>query len=850
VRKGGWRDCLFAAFASLCGFALNGDHVAPHRRTSSLEIWRFQFAEIFATHATKIINSFAMSHPFDSRNPRSFFLAAALATVLATLPAGLHAAPGFRFMLPTGTKNPSGLGLKIDARGIDANGYRPIEVEVSPRPPKPLVADRQVRIVLEFNRYSSQHTTQVSQVIELPEGSTGQTVTMLVPQFVSWSSLSVTTYEGGEKWLDLSQDYLGWPNTGNGWSWTEASPALLFIDSRVPARDDRELAIQSLQTAGSDPSPTFDLPDVRTLLAQFRDPQVQPGRTALGTQSTVNFAAPQISDTTLLSLLRTRSRKEMMGLAEIPTRWIELSQYDVIVISLADLNLLATSRQPQFAALRDWLSTGPLLITYGAGNNFSRLPELEKLLELRPLLSSNGASAPFRNWTAPLPDQNTGALLFPFDDEQDATPINEGSPQGALPAAREQKTPSDEKSATATDSRASAPPPFVFRPAGLGCLVAIAAEQPFPGRQQDWAWIFNAVPENHWKWFRRTGFSLQRTNDDYWKFLIPGVGEAPVMPFMLLVSLFAIVIGPVNFLVLRRARRLYLLLLTVPAGAALVTMGLIGFALISDGLGIRLRIRSFADFDQQTGRVAVWSRQSYYAAMAPSQGLVFPADTIVFPLVFQPGAAASDRSTLLHWDGDQQLRRGYLSARTATQFMTSRATASAARLLVTEAPAGRASPPASPGAPPHVENRLGTNIRYLLLCSASGDYFAAEKIADKAKTALKAVDWSAAAVALEAIAAPVEPADPHDYNPRLYNDNIFTLLGANRSRLPTSDSNAGDPLMVRSLLETNLTASLRPKQPPLTPRSYLAILEHSPFIITGIPQAREEASLHVIRGRY
>ena len=67
--------------------------------------------------------------------------------------------------------------------------------------------------------------------------------------------------------------------------------------------------------------------------------------------------------------------------------------------------------------------------------------------------------------------------------------------------------------------------PFVFRNAGEGCVVAMEADKPFPGKAADWSWIFNAAGESHWKWYKRAGFSMQRTNRDYWKLLIPGVGQ-------------------------------------------------------------------------------------------------------------------------------------------------------------------------------------------------------------------------------------------------------------------------------------------------------------------------------------
>jgi hypothetical protein len=377
----------------------------------------------------------------------------------------------------------------------------------------------------------------------------------------------------------------------------------------------------------------------------------------------------------------------------------------------------------------------------------------------------------------------------------------------------------------------------------LGRVVAIASDAPFPGRRWDWDWIFTDVNESHWQSFKRNGISQQRTNRDYWKLLIPGVGEAPVMSYMLLVSLFAVVIGPINYLLLDRSRRLYLLLVTVPVGAVLVTASLFAFAVVSDGLTMRLRIRSFADLDQQTGRAAVWSRQSYYAAIAPSRGLHFPDDTTVFPLVYEPSDSRHDKTTLVVWDGGQQLRGGYLSSRTASQFIVSRATRSKEKLVVREG--------AKSGQPPGVENQLAANIKYLLLRDSRGDYFAAKSIRDKTAADLTPIDPAEARDELSAIAEPVKPDVPRDdFDPDKQDDNIFSLLGVRRYRYGNSDGSTGDPLMDLSLLETNLKESLNPKQHPLASGSYVAILDRSPLVVTGVGLVKEEASFHVIRGRY
>jgi len=381
----------------------------------------------------------------------------------------------------------------------------------------------------------------------------------------------------------------------------------------------------------------------------------------------------------------------------------------------------------------------------------------------------------------------------------------------------------------------------MLRSAATGRVVAVAADEAFTGNRADWSWAFNCV-EDHWKWFERTGFSLQRTNADYWKFLIPGVGEAPIISFLLLVSLFAVAIGPINYLFLGRARRLYLLLLTVPVGAALVTISLFLFALFSDGLGMRLRVRSYTDLDQRTGRAAAWSRHSYYAGMAPSEGLVFPEDATVFPIVHEPAATGSDRATLLIWDGNQQLRRGYLSSRTATQYMLCRATTTKNTLAVSET--------RNAGSPPTIENRLATRIRYLLLRDSRGDYFAGQSIADQAKKELRPVEPAVAATAMGKLADAVRPDVPHGYDPKFHDDNFFLRVGGRRARFVAGDGGAGDPTMDSSLLETNLKEALEPTKHSLVPGTYVAIVESSPVVSTGVRRGGEEASLHVIRGTY
>jgi len=760
-----------------------------------------------------------------SLHPRIALLA--LACVLAVA-AAATAGSGPKFALPNvGVKNKAGLRLAVDGRGVDANGYRPIRIEVTPWPPAaPFPADRQIRLVINQPSLNFQwDTPAVSQIIELPEGATRVNATVSVPQTSVWYGMSLDVFEGGDRLEELCVPYMGWPNTS--WEVTESRPATLFVHSGVPPRTQRDTAIANYNSTVTDAAPTFNLPDVRTFRALFPDAGSGRGMLMPGSPAGPAIdASARISDTVLLAHLESIARLEMLPPEELPARWIDLSQYDVIVIPLADLRQFRQRNAPAADALRAWLATGPVLLVYGVGADDSSLGELERLLELPPA----GDSAP-GGWR--LADPNADRTQLTPDD-----PLLPGRPTWlAQPATSEGVRP-------AGDEPATRPPWHVrSRPAGLGRLVAVAHNDPLPGKVEDWSWLFNNVPDNHWKWFRRHGFSLHRENNDYWSFLIPGVGRAPVWSFLLLVSLFAVLIGPVNYLFLGRLGRLYLLLITVPLGAAVVTLALFSYALVTDGLSVRMRSRSFTHLDQRTGQTVVWARQSYYAAIAPSQGLAFPTDTVVFPIRPEadyrrgrPGAM----SGRIEWGDEQLLAAGYLPSRTTVQYVLTRATTTDARLVVRDSTAGGELA---------VENRLQAPLHYLLVRDRRGDYFAADSLAEGAPATLRPVAPRAAQQKIQEWLAQARPANPLNYDPAQQN-NALSFLWPRYRGWALADAAAGAASMSASLLESNLAqAALLASHPP-PPGSYLAIADRPRFVPRGVRRAQEDASIHVIRGSY
>jgi hypothetical protein len=221
---------------------------------------------------------------------------------------------------------------------------------------------------------------------------------------------------------------------------------------------------------------------------------------------------------------------------------------------------------------------------YGVGDELARLKELEQLLDLPPLPANDGVASVLRGWT-PAAASNADRPIY-----QDPQRVIYGTAM-AQPAASVVGAASGVASSQNLFSASGLP--FAGRPAGLGWVVAVAHPDPFPASQADWQWLLGSISTRHQIWSTRHGMSYLSYNRGLWNWFIRGVGAAPVFSFLLLATLFAVVIGPVNYLLLGRIHRLYLLLVTVPAGAAVVTLGLFAYAILSDGLGVKARIRSY-----------------------------------------------------------------------------------------------------------------------------------------------------------------------------------------------------------------------------------------------------------------
>ena len=113
--------------------------------------------------------------------------------------------------------------------------------------------------------------------------------------------------------------------------------------------------------------------------------------------------------------------------------------------------------------------------------------------------------------------------------------------------------------------------------------------------------------------------------------LLAGFGQLPLRGYMVLLVLFAILIGPVNFLWVRRMKKPMLLLFTVPAIALTVSIGLVFYGILSEGLDVKVNTRSWSVLDQRENVATTAEVRRLFAGSSPGAGLRPARGTAVFP---------------------------------------------------------------------------------------------------------------------------------------------------------------------------------------------------------------------------
>jgi len=203
--------------------------------------------------------------------------------------------------------------------------------------------------------------------------------------------------------------------------------------------------------------------------------------------------------------------------------------------------------------------------------------------------------------------------------------------------------------------------------------------------------------------------------------------DLPLRSLMVLLVLFALVMGPANFLWIKKMKRPVLLLVTVPGIALVTSAALLLYGVLSQGLDIKAITKSWSILDQRGGVATTAEVREVFAGSAPGAGLRPRAGTAVLPEERFWRSGFQGRHTFIADQTEGLLLAGdYFPVRQPFSQLILGDRPSRLRLDVVEA-----------GGEIEVSNMLGANIEKLLLRAGNGEYhFLEGGLAEGARTRL------------------------------------------------------------------------------------------------------------------
>ncbi len=365
----------------------------------------------------------------------------------------------------------------------------------------------------------------------------------------------------------------------------------------------------------------------------------------------------------------------------LPATWLAYSSVDLVAISMEDFEGLAETER---AAILDWSWAGGTLLIFSVGEPVSSSKKLA-------VLTKADTQSATVEWHAADPEKRTRIPALHVDEQGSLVQstmesLIELPIDGPLEAAIESVI--DEASMAAGNQATSNSPfefrwsaddrPFEIREFGQGLVIGFV-DDPFSGTVQDWGWLLKSFSMNVLWQTSQLGVSGRLDNAEFLEFLIPGIRSVPVMAFLIFISLFTFVIGPLNYFVLVRKKKLNFLVVTIPLIAIVTSLFLFGYSALSHGFSVKSRVRSLTFIDQGNNKAVSTARLSLYAGMTPSTGLSFSPSTLVMPI---RASGEQFESARTDWTDAQWLRSGWLRSRTRTQFLTKTVRLERGRLTV------------------------------------------------------------------------------------------------------------------------------------------------------------------------
>lgn len=511
------------------------------------------------------------------------------------------------------------------------------------------------------------------------------------------------------------------------------------------------------------------------------------------------------------------SDHEIVSPDMLPDSWIDYSGIDIVAVTMQTLNELP---QQNRMAIVKWVHTGGTLVVSEVGE------PARSSRPLRDLIGYGKHAFASAEWKGSDLTKRGAITIVQTDEygniqEADAGETENGDTKKDDAKKDEQisyQWPATSEAFTRIDL--------------MNGVVFAFQDNPFPGSPHDWAWFLNSLGNERFQWTVRHGVAPRSDNSEFLQFLIPGITGVPVYAFLVLITIFTIVIGPLNYVMLSRRKSLYLLLLTIPAVALATSVSLFAYSVVAHGFSIKSRVRSLTILDQKSQTAVSTNRIALYAGLAPSDGLRFGAETAVYPI--WPRSTGFESGTV-DWTESQSLGSGWLRSRTRTQFLTVSHRVERGRLEVGIPANGQLA----------VSNGLEWNLQTLVLADIDGNLFAGSDISAGASTKLLPAD----AVQLNAVVQLIKEfpvRTPQGFE----GSESVDVFSAFNSRWWSS--NTGNVKFANSQMERELASltQLTKDRRRLPKNSYVAVLSQNPGVELGVEETNARATVYVLVGYY
>ncbi len=334
--------------------------------------------------------------------------------------------------------------------------------------------------------------------------------------------------------------------------------------------------------------------------------------------------------------------------------------------------------------------------------------------------------------------------------------------------------------------------------------------------------------------------------DDFWNWLIPAVGRTPVIPFLAFVVLFVGLVVPGLMIWCNHHKRRVWLVVAMPLTAAVFTLLLFCYGILKDGLGAISRTRSLA-FVDINGDGVVWSRQNYFAARIPEQGIVLRSDTQLAPMLVHSNNDLRGCQQF-EVDGMQQYK-GLIPPRLQTQFSVTHPL----RKISVMARDSKQDPALNENSIVNTSNCKWTIAMFI---NREGKAFIAKDVSDGETAVLTEtpIDDSIALMRKAYQATPLSaPLDAPSADQISLTQTISNFFSFNRNYRPNSMGLISEEdLWARNVgaISPRVSSNNSLKRIEMLPGTFVLFTEQAPYLERCMPNVKDEDGLHTIVGRW